>query len=213
MESFKDTTIERFTYQLASTAPTPGGGAVAALVAALSAGLSSMVFNLTVNKRGYEGYDEERKRKIEGAVKGINVLLDDFLKFIDEDVKVFNGFIDILRLPKETEEQREFREERLQEGYRAAMEVPYRTLNKVYELFEYFDIGARYGNENLISDVGVGVILAQAAIEASIINMDVNLCGMKDREFVDEIKTEYREILEKSHEKKAMIMEIVNNKL
>lgn len=213
MESFKDTTIEGFTYQLASTAPTPGGGSVAALVAALSSGLSSMVFNLTVNKRGYEGYDEERKKKIEGAIKGINVLLDDFLKLIDEDVNTFNGFIDILRLPKETEEQREFREERLQEGYRAAMEVPYRTLKRVYELFDYFEIGARYGNENLISDVGVGVILAQAAIEASIINMDVNLCGIKDRKFVDGIKKECNSIFAGACEKKERIMKLVKNKL
>lgn len=213
MEISNRTSIKEFTYQLASSSPTPGGGSVAALVASLSSGLSGMVFNLTVNKKSFEEYDEDVKRLIDDSLKKVSILMDDFLRLIDEDVRVFNEFIDILKLPRETEEQRDFRDKRLQEGYIMAMNIPLETLRKVYELFEFFEVGADYGNKGLISDVGVGVILAYGAVESSIINVKVNLRGIRDKKIVEEVGRECSKILEDSRNKKDRIMERVNREL
>jgi methenyltetrahydrofolate cyclohydrolase len=45
---------------LASSAPAPGGGAAAALEAAMAAALLEMVCNLTIGKPAYAEHDETR---------------------------------------------------------------------------------------------------------------------------------------------------------
>ena len=61
---FKDYKIDEFLEDLSSSSPSPGGGSVAGLVAALSGSLNSMVYSLTVNKKSFESLDGETKKTV-----------------------------------------------------------------------------------------------------------------------------------------------------
>jgi len=55
---FVEKRVSEFLDALASKESVPGGGSGAALGGALAASLVSMVCNLTIGKKGYEGVDE-----------------------------------------------------------------------------------------------------------------------------------------------------------
>ena len=55
----KDKSLQEFLDELASSAPTPGGGSGAAVMGAMGAALVSMVCNLTVGKKGYEEVEDD----------------------------------------------------------------------------------------------------------------------------------------------------------
>ena len=58
-EKLTQHTVTDFLDALASNAPAPGGGSVAALSGALGAALLSMVCNLTLGKRKYAAVQDE----------------------------------------------------------------------------------------------------------------------------------------------------------
>jgi len=51
--------LRRFLDELASSAPTPGGGSAAAVMGAMGAALVSMVCNLTIGKKNYDGVEAD----------------------------------------------------------------------------------------------------------------------------------------------------------
>ena len=57
--------VESFSEELASSAPTPGGGSVAALMGAMGAALVSMVANLTIGKKKYANVEDEVSKLLE----------------------------------------------------------------------------------------------------------------------------------------------------
>lgn len=213
MDSFKNMTIDEFTAELASNSPAPGGGTVAALTASLSAGLASMVFNLTAGKKIYNEYDEDIRKKIDDSLKKAGNFKDKFLKFMDDDTEAFNKVMAAFKMPKETEEEKKARSEKIQETYIAAMEAPLATAREAYRLFDLLDIAAKYGNPNAVSDAGVGAILALAAVEGAVLNVKINLGSIKNQEIVEKVSKECEELLESSASRKNDILAVVNGKL
>ena len=76
-----DSTVTGFADELSRDSAAPGGGSVAALCGALSAGLATMVANLTVGKAGYGKVAPEMK---EIAEKG-QLLKDRLVAAVDDD--------------------------------------------------------------------------------------------------------------------------------
>ena len=60
MNKIKNQKIEQFLDDLSSSSATPGGGATAALTAAMAASLVEMVAGLTLGKTGYEKNQKEK---------------------------------------------------------------------------------------------------------------------------------------------------------
>jgi len=61
--NFEDQKISEFIEQVASNTPTPGGGAVGAITAAMATALVEMVASLTIGKKGYEDYEAGMEKK------------------------------------------------------------------------------------------------------------------------------------------------------
>lgn len=172
-------TVRDFADELSMDSPAPGGGSVAALCGALSAGLSSMVANLTVGKKGYEKAAEA----LNAAALRAQALKDEYLALVDRDTEAFNAVMDALRLPKATEEQARERDAAVEAATRQATLVPLRTLEAALELCELADQAAREGNRNSLSDAGVAALAARAAAEGAYYNVRINLPGIKDEDF------------------------------
>jgi glutamate formiminotransferase / formiminotetrahydrofolate cyclodeaminase len=172
-------TLRGFADELSMDSPAPGGGSVAALCGALSAGLSSMVANLTVGKKGYERFNEE----MSAAALRAQTLKDEYLALVDRDTAAFNAVMEAFRLPKATEDQAREREAAIEAATKEATLVPLRTLEAALELCDLAGQTARDGNRNSLSDAGVAALAARTAAEGAYYNVRINLPGIKDPGF------------------------------
>ena len=204
-----DKKIRNFLDELASNSPTPGGGSVAALAGALGAALISMVGNLTVGKKKYEDIEEEIKRIISSSEK----LRYELSKLIEEDVKVFNNFMSTYKMPKETEDEKRLRAEKMQESLIKAAKVPLKVAYKCLDILSLSKEVAEKGNINVVSDAGVAVLMAEAALESAILNVKINLGMIKDEKARTELSSSIKEILLKEKGQKGKVLEIVEQKI
>jgi formiminotetrahydrofolate cyclodeaminase len=205
--------VKEFIDELSSNSPAPGGGSAAALSAALASALGSMVFNLTINKKAYNEYEEDIKNNILKSLENTDTNKNEFLNLMDKDAEEFLELMSAFKLPKNSEEEKNLREIKIQEGYQKALEIPYKVANKAFELYKYIEIAAKYGNKNAISDAGVAALLVQTAVESAVLNVKINLSSIKDEEYKIEIEKQCKLIVEEGMIKKNSIIDIVNSKL
>jgi formiminotetrahydrofolate cyclodeaminase len=174
-------TIATFLDELASERPTPGGGGAAAVTGAIGAALVSMVCNLTIGKKNYEGVSEELKSILAKA----ETLRAELTGAIEEDVIAFNSVMGAYGLPRGTDEEKAKRSEAIQHALRGATLAPLRVCEACFEVIELSRVAADKGNLNVISDAGVAVLAANAGLRSSALNVYINAKGMKDRAFAD----------------------------
>ena len=204
-----DKKMNNFLEELASNSPTPGGGSVAALAGALGAALISMVGNLTIGKKKYEDVEEDIKRIISSSEK----LRYELSQLIEEDVKVFNNFMATYKMPKGTEDEKKIRTEKIQASLIKAAKVPLRVAYKCLDVLNLSKEVAEKGNINVISDAGVAVLMAEAALESAILNVKINLIMIKDEKVKEELSSSIEEILLKEKGQKEKVLEIVEEKI
>ncbi len=187
----------------------PGGGSIAALAGALGASLSSMVSNLTANRRGSEDVDEILNKVADEAQEIKNKLV----KAIDDDTNAFNEYMDARRLPNKTEEEKLKRNEAMLQGLKNAVSVPFETAQLSSKAIEIAGIVAKFGNPNSITDVGVGAQMAYSGVLGGIYNVLINLKDIDDKTFCDEMKSKCSELKITSKEKLKEVLAFVENKL
>ncbi|MCX7021723.1 MAG: cyclodeaminase/cyclohydrolase family protein [bacterium] len=187
-----DLTITDFLKKLGSQEPAPGGGSSAALAASLGANLLSMVCQLTAGKKGYEEYWDECK----GENAGIAETADRLRVLIDEDTEAFNALMASFKLPKESPEEMKARNKEIQKCTKRAIEVPLEVARLSRRLLTKAPRMALIGNQNAISDIGVGALLLTVGINGAILNVEINLGGIKDEGFVREMRDAIKNLLE-----------------
>lgn len=210
---FIEKSVKEYVANVASGDPTPGGGSVAALAGSLGGALTSMVKNLTVDKKAFKELPEEVQSELLETSKEIEELTESLNKIVDEDTKAFDEVMKAFKLPKETDEDKTARSLAIQDGYRIALEVPLRSAKKCLRLLELQNIFAEYGNVNAITDVGVGTLLAYTGLEGALFNVTINLGSIKDEAYKTEISTEVDKILSSGKELKEELLKIVYKRL
>ena len=205
----KDQKIKNFLDTLASKSPTPGGGSVAALTGSMGAALLSMVGNLTIGKKKYIHVEDDIKR----LLKRSEILRADFEELMERDTEAFNQFMAIMKLPKETEEQKEERRKKMQIALIEAANVPLEVARKSLEVLNICQEVANKGNKNVISDAGVGAILAEAALDSAILNVKINLAMIQEEKVKSNLNHEIEDLLGLARGKKDKAVEIVLKKI
>lgn len=178
--AFENMKLQEFLDVLASDSPAPGGGSVAALAASMGAALVSMVASLTVGKEKYK----ENWEIMEAARTKSEELRAQFVKLMNDDTEAFNGYMAAMKLPKETDEQKEARKAAMQEAAKKATLVPLLTLEACVKMASLACDATDKGNPNALSDAGSATLLAVAAGNAAAYNVRINLPSVKDEEFV-----------------------------
>ncbi|NLZ48456.1 MAG: cyclodeaminase/cyclohydrolase family protein [Clostridiales bacterium] len=209
---FEKDQISDFLAKLASSSAVPGGGGAAALASALSAALNSMVFNLTIGKKGYDNLNKEEQENVEKALEYSTLKLQDFQKFINKDGEAFSTLMESYRLPKNSDEEKEHRRKMISEGLYNAMMVPYSLMKETVELMEHILTAAKFGNSNVISDAGVSAMLAYSAVESCMLNVMINYKALKDEKY-KEVENESIALVFKAENLKNEIMNIVYEKI
>lgn len=168
---------------LASKAPVPGGGGASALGGALGAALGQMVANLTVGKKRYEDVEEEMQQ----SLFALNILQMELMALADKDAEVFAPLAAAYGLPKETEEQRAEKERIMEENLLAASLVPIQMMEKTSAVLDVLELLEEKGSRMAVSDVGVAVQFARAALNGAVMNVYINTKSMKNREKAEEL--------------------------
>jgi len=202
-------TIGKFLDELASSAPTPGGGGAAALSGAMGAALVSMVCNLTIGKKNYEAVSEDLAKVLAKAEELRAALTNG----IDEDVVAFNSLMATYGLPKATDEEKAARAAAIQEALKAATLAPLQTCKTCYEVIELSKEAADKGNVNVISDAGVAVLAANAGLRSCALNVYINAKGIKDRDFAEKQLAEVNALVAKAAAETEAVYEVVRGKI
>ena len=171
-----------FLDELASNAPAPGGGSVAALSGALGAALVSMVCNLTVGKKGYEGVQTD----IEALLAQSEALRHQMLGLLEADVAAYTAYSRAAKMPRETDEQKAVRGEAMQAALKNATMPPMHIAEAAVKVMDLCMPVAEKGNKGAVSDAGVAVLMAEAALRSAALNVLINLGYIKDQDFVTE---------------------------
>lgn len=170
-----DQTIRSFVQEAASSASTPGGGSIAALAAALGASMTSMVANLTQGAKF-----AELEADMQQVAREMAANIAESEQLLAADMQSFDGYMQALKLPKDTEEQKATRSAALQTAAISATEVPLRLAELCRDALRTSHTIAETANKNVISDLGVAALLLEAAAQSALLTVDINLPGLKD---------------------------------
>ena len=198
----KNMTIQEFAMQTASNEPVPGGGSISALAGSLAAALTEMVAGLTIGKKKYADVEEEMKEAVEPMKAVCAQLLDD----IKRDSESFDQYMQALTLPKETEEEKAARTEAMQNGLKAAVEVPLSVAKAACGILPYAETMVVKGNKTAVTDALVATMMARTAVLGAGFNVKINLESIKDQEYVDRIGKQVAELEKQAIEQEKKIL-------
>ncbi len=178
--------LNQFTMEVASESPAPGGGSVAAYIAACGVALATMVANLSSHKRGW---DDKTPYFSDWAEKG-EAIRSKLLLCVDSDTEAFNRVMDAFGLPKSTPEEKELRSQAIQKAQLGAVDVPMGVMKIAREGLKVAQEMVEKGNPNSVSDAGVGANALLCGIYGAYLNVLINLKDLTDRPLADKIKME-----------------------
>ncbi len=184
-------TVREYTQRLASNQPTPGGGSAAAVVGALAVASAAMAANFTVGRKKFAD--------VQADVDRILALLDDqqqaLLDLADADADAYSKVGAAYGMPRDTDAEKEARQQAIQEALMAAAEVPMGVVEACAAVIAVLPELADKCNPNLISDVGVGAELGLAALRAAQLNVEVNLAFIKDEGYIAEKRARLAQLM------------------
>lgn len=201
--------IVDFLDKLASSAPEPGGGSASALAAAVGAALVSMVASLTVGKEKYADVQDQIARLLDDSEKVRSRLQE----LVQEDTEVYGVLAAAFKMPRETEEDKQKRNEAVQSACKEATMVPYAIAEQCLEVAKLSEVAADIGNVNAVSDAGVAALLAEACAQCAALNVKINLGTIKDTAFNEEKWTGIQDILARALELKDRVVKVTYEKL
>jgi formiminotetrahydrofolate cyclodeaminase len=105
-------------------------------------------------------------------------------ELVDKDIAEFGNFMDVLKMPKDTEEQKAKRAELMQKALVGATDTPLEIARVCLEALKIAEELSTIGNKGAISDVGVGAYVAEAALNSVLLSVDINIPSIKDQEYV-----------------------------
>ena len=201
--------LAEFADETASESPAPGGGSIAAYLGSLGASLATMVANLSSHKKGW---DERWEEFSDWAEKG-QVYKDELLKLVDADTKAFNKIMEAMQLPKATDEEKSTRKQAMDDATKLAIEIPFKVMQTALASMDVIKAMAQTGNPNSVSDAGVAALCARSAVMGAFMNVRINAAGFTDKNFVDDIIANGKEIENNAAALETEILKIVNEKI
>jgi formiminotetrahydrofolate cyclodeaminase len=197
-----DLKITEYLEKAAAGTAVPGGGSVAALNAALAAGLSEMVANLTIGKKGYESSEAEMRDILYKAT----ALRAKLTAAIDRDAEAYSMVLAAFKLPKDTDEARKLRSLKIQDAFKQAALVPLEVARDAAEVMDLTAKAIISGNNNTVTDGAVAAMNARTAVLAALYNVKINLTSIKDDEFVKTLSREVKQLEQQAQDKERDIL-------
>lgn len=167
--------IKKYLDDLSAGRATPGGGSAAGMSGALGAALLEMVCNFTIGKERYRAFEQD----IRAHLFSLKKIREEFTGIIDRDVEVYGE----IRYAFKSKDKKLI-DKALKDGYHVSLTVCRLSrdgMRIAHDLPEK-------ANPNLITDVGCGAELLNAAFNSGNYNADINLNGIEDKDFISREK-------------------------
>ena len=201
-------TVRQFIEEVASRSSAPGGGSASAAIAAMGAGLGSMVAKLTLGVRKFEDLDAKMRKIAQPLHNAVKALIP----MIDADTNAFRDYVEALRLPSDTKEEKKVKSERLQQGLKKAIDVPLTTM-KLADLAWDAMLGiAQYGNIASKSDVEVGAKAMETGIWGAYKNVLINLEDITDEKFKKETTKLAEDIINRAENQCKKVLKVLESR-
>jgi len=201
-----DRTLRSFSDDLASDAPVPGGGSAAAYAAALGAALAAMVARIATKKSP----DDTALRDYIAEVENLR---GDFLRLVDDDSAAFARVAEAMKLPKATDDEKKVRADRMQTALLAASRVPLEVAKTSRRLLDACERGLAKAPSAAVSDLGVGALMAEAALRGAAMNVMINLASLKDHGQVKALSEDLDRALEGADAQRKKITDFVESRI
>ena len=192
----RDERIHEYLDHMASSDPTPGGGAAAAISSATGAALVAMVALLTIGKQEFADV-ELRMRELHDVAEGARAEL---LALADRDAEAFESVMDAFRMPKDTDENKAARSAAIQVGFQRAAAVPLEVARRSVAVMELVTETIEKGNPNAASDGGSAAQVLSAGANCALYNVEINLGSIKDAAMVSDMTGEVANLRARSEQ-------------
>ncbi len=208
-----DMNLKDFANEVESLSPAPGGGSCSAYNALVGVCLSRMMANLSFGKKKYEAQDESIKSEVQNCFEELEKIKNEMLSLVDKDTEAFNEVVKAMKMPKETDEEKSLRKEAIDKATWLSIDVPHRVAVLSFEAMKKMYPIYKYGNENALTDVGVGFLMCASGAEGAILNVKINLDSVIDTEKAKKIELECNQLLSEVTKLKNEVLLSIHDKL
>lgn len=208
-ERLVNLTVGEFINEIAARTSSPGGGSASAAIAAIGAGLGTMVGQLTYGIRKFEDVEKE----IRAVLPKLYDTTQSLIPMIDRDTQAFDEYMKAMHLPKDSPEDERIRNQKMQEGIIRAIEVPLTTMKIANSIWKEMQAIAKYGNIASHSDVEVGAKALETGIWGAYKNVLINLPMVDDEIYRNNIAEEAKQIVDIAHHQAEQVLEIINQRI
>lgn len=201
-----DRSLTEFTDALAARTATPGGGSVAAFLAASGVALVSMACRFTSGEK-YSGVEAA----MTDTARRLDELRPQALALVDLDAGSYDAVSAAYALPRAGDEQKSARAAAIQRALKGALEVPFHTMQLALAGLELAAPVAASLNPNLASDCGVGARCLATAVESAFANVRINAASIKDESYVRERLTASERLRARARELQQRVQDAVDS--
>ncbi len=173
-----------FVEACAARRPTPGGGAASALVGALGASLGEMAAAFT------DPADGREPGAIADGLGRLRQVRESLIPLIESDCEAYERVRTVLKMPRDTAEQKKERRTALQAALRRALDVPLQVARLSVEGLETLDQITGSLNPNLVTDAADSALFLAACFKGAWFNVRVNLKFIKDDQLTQSVQEE-----------------------
>ena len=177
--------VETWLQELADRTPTPGGGGAAGLTAAIGAALIGMVTAYTTGDKWQDR--EARMKELNAEAAELRAAA---LALVGEDEAAFAAVGAAYRMPRGTDAEKSERAAAIQAALVAAAQPPAGVARVARRLVDIAGELVDSGNPNVVSDVGVASAAAHAALQAAVLNIEINLRQITDPKVGTDLRAE-----------------------
>jgi formiminotetrahydrofolate cyclodeaminase len=188
-----------FLAELASASPAPGGGAAAALAGALAAALVAMVARVTIAR------DASVAAMMEETVTGADRLRDTLTRLVTEDADAYRRLVQSQATPPGSSTR--------VDALRSATAVPLSISRHSREVLALCEAVAPRARASTVSDLGVAVALAWAALDSGASTVRANLKSVTDAEFREASEREVRTLLSDGEQARGRVSRMVAERI
>ncbi|HZD32942.1 MAG TPA: glutamate formimidoyltransferase [Candidatus Angelobacter sp.] len=172
--------VEPFIEQLAAPTAAPGGGSASAAAGAMAAGLGGMVAGMSRGKKAYLQHEAQ----LSVAIRRLAEIREELKSAIEADAAAFHEVMAAFKkLKGNPEAQRE-----VDDATKKATLVPLTVAERSCEVRNLLETLRPITNPKMASDLTTGIALANAAIEGTLANVEINLSDLNDLAFTTEMR-------------------------
>ena len=192
--SLWESNLEEFREKVAGPDASVAAVAVSAVSAACALGLVVMVLEIMGKRKGFQG----DRHRLEALVEAAREESDRLARYADEDPAAYAAYMRAVRMPKNTEVQRQARDSAVAAALHRATDVPLAAARTAVAGLNICAEASEMAHGAVATDLGGAAMLLSGATRAMLGAVDANLSALGESEYRDQVAAERAELEERA---------------